>query len=549
MRLDDVGEAAARRVEDRAEVLQRDARPAPRAALDERRRSRVEPDLARAEHEVRRRRSPGCTGPMAAGRAAWSRSPGGSWLRSSSVAGRGDGSWSRRRTAPPSRAPAASRRRWPRGRVGRGGRGLGQRRIERPEGRPGARTGRRAGRGAARAPAERHELGHDRGRGGQRGRWRRRGRRPGRARSTARAGPAAARRRGAPTRIRTAPSPRAAAPASNAANTLRRRDAHGRRDEQQARRSPPREPRQRRHALAASLDERRAAREEERHVRAEARGREPRRARRSRSAPHASSAASMAAAASDEPPPRPGRDRDALLEPGRERAAPAPGRRPAATDGGPGGRDRAQARGCRRAGPGSKPVDVERCPRGRPARREAQPVGQGERDHHRVQVVEAVGAPAEDRERQVELRRREPDDRRRGGAEPGPRVGGPPRGPCRAARAPRAARATPPPRASAAGGRGRCRPSASAPRRRASRVDRQLPARARCGASCGARGTPAWTSRHSSSSVVGVEAVVGGRTARRRSPPSRPSARARTPRGGTWNAIRTRAWYWTNTDR
>ena len=37
--------------------------------------------------------------------------------------------------------------------------------------------------------------------------------------------------------------------------------------------------------------------------------------------------------------------------------------------------------------------------------------------------------------------------------------------------------------------------------RHAARLDRELSARARCGSSCAARGTPAWTSRHNSSSV------------------------------------------------
>ena len=53
------------------------------------------------------------------------------------------------------------------------------------------------------------------------------------------------------------------------------------------------------------------------------------------------------------------------------------------------------------------------------ARGEAQPIGEAERDHHRVELVEAVRAAADHGERQVQLRRREPDapaSRRRDGS-------------------------------------------------------------------------------------------------------------------------------------
>ena len=47
--------------------------------------------------------------------------------------------------------------------------------------------------------------------------------------------------------------------------------------------------------------------------------------------------------------------------------------------------------------------------------RQAQPIGEAERDHDRVERVVAVGPPADDREGQVELGRGEPDDRRERG--------------------------------------------------------------------------------------------------------------------------------------
>ena len=92
-------------------------------------------------------------------------------------------------------------------------------------------------------------------------------------------------------------------------------------------------------------------------------------------------------------------------------------------------------------------------------RRQAEPVREGERHEHRVEVVEPVGPAADDREGQVELGRRDPDDRRQRRwpvtAGRGPGRGGP----RRSGRSPRAGPATPPPRGSAAAGQDRCRPS------------------------------------------------------------------------------------------
>ena len=171
------------------------------------------------------------------------------------------------------------------------------------------------------------------------------------------------------------------------------------------------DPRQRRHALATALDERRPAGEEERHVGAEAP--RPSRAarRRSSSAPHASSArvdGRRRVAASR--PPSPAATRDPLLERGRRAAAAAPTPAHPAPTARARRRERAQDEVVGER-PGVEPRDVERIAHRRAARRDAQPVGQAERDHHRVQLVEAVRPAADDRERQVELRRRQPDDR------------------------------------------------------------------------------------------------------------------------------------------
>ena len=43
--------------------------------------------------------------------------------------------------------------------------------------------------------------------------------------------------------------------------------------------------------------------------------------------------------------------------------------------------------------------------------REAEPVGEGERDHHRVEIMEAITAAPQHGQRQVQFRRRETDQR------------------------------------------------------------------------------------------------------------------------------------------
>ena len=218
------------------------------------------------------------------------------------------------------------------------------------------------------------------------------------------------------------------APASQARKTAGGRDAEGGRHQEQAGRAVPvvrppsrspaaAEPGERRHALATALDERRAAGQEERHVRAELRREPLRGSRRPASTPHASSAASTAAAASDEPPASPAAtgirfSRRAARAGGGSVAPAAPGGRRAGPRRSPAGR------GCRRPGPGRSP-STWRVSRGaRRQDRHREPVREVERDHDAVQVVIAVRAHAEHRQREVDLGRREAHDgaRRRVGS-------------------------------------------------------------------------------------------------------------------------------------
>ena len=220
--------------------------------------------------------------------------------------------------------------------------------------------------------------------------------------------------------------------------------------------------------------------QEERHVRAEPSARARRVARRRARRPTPRWRRSRAAAPSDDPPPRPAADRDALLEPGRQRRGRSGTAGPAAADDPPGRRDARAGRGCPAGSARDRARRRAGCPPRAGGRRQAEPVGERERHEHRVEVVVAVGRrPTTARvrlslagaRRTTGVRRRRIRARGVAGHRVAARAGR--AGPGRAARAPRAGPATPPPRASAAAGRGRCRPR---PGRRSTRpaVDRQL---------------------------------------------------------------------------
>ena len=266
--------------------------------------------------------------------------------------------------------------------------GLRQRRIERPEGRARSRTGRPAAEQARQRPPERHEARARRVRRRQQVVRRRPGRRPARRGRCARRPVAELLRRGARSVIRdravaAGPAPSRRTP--RRPSGVRTRDR--RRHEQDAR-GWPWTPRQRRHALAATLDERRAAGQEERHVGADGRGggRVVGRRRRARR-PRPRARRRWPRPRRDDPPPRPAatgiRFSSRAARAGVVGAAAA---RPTAR--------RAAAIAAQDEvvgeGPASRPVDVEAVVGAAPARREAQPVGERERDEHRVQVVEAV---------------------------------------------------------------------------------------------------------------------------------------------------------------
>ena len=285
-------------------------------------------------------------------------------------------------------------------------------------------------------------------------------------------------------------------------------------DEQDPGRLAPDRPGQRRHPLAATLDERHVAGQEERDVRAQPGG-DPQALVGERTAsppaPHASSAPSSAAAASLLPPARPA----AIgIRFSRRAARAGVGRAPPTAVRRGGDRPQDEVAGCR---PERRPVEVVAgdvegvLGSGRRGEREA--IGQAERGHDRMEGVEAVRPPADDREGQVELGRGEADDRRRGRSadrsrapaldcSPAARRGCAGRArPSRSARAPRAGAATPPRRASGAAGPDRSRPSASAAAIRAGGTG-----------SCRVRTlwsilrrsrNAAWTSRQSASSSAG----------------------------------------------
>ena len=230
------------------------------------------------------------------------------------------------------------------------------------------------------------------------------------------------------------------------------------------------------------------------------------------------------------------------------RAAAAARAAPLGTGGTSRGGDRRAGRGCRRPGPGRCPStwSVSSPPGGSDREREA--IRQVQRDHHAVQVVEAVGPATEDRQRQVDLGRREPDDRRRGAG----------RGSAVTTRGSASAgfrdvaeglgeRDPLPDRDASAGvGRGRSR-SPRAPRRRAP-ARSAAGASARCGASSAVPGSPPG---RRATAVPRPRRRAGRRpgTARARAPRSRPWARARRRSRGTRKATRAFAWYWQNTDR
>ena len=493
-RLHDVVEAEPGRVEDRLEVAQR----ALGLGLDavgelagRRDRARAGPSRTRDP----RSGSPGCTGPSAAGApSVWI-----AWrvIDRSSRAVR----WSqdrrrrdeRRRRRPGrherrSRSPARTR--------GRGDVRVVERRIERPQGRARARQPDRAAEEPGQRPAERHEARRRPPPRPAGGRWPRPARRPARG-AAGRVSPEPnslakcsdvrrTRRPGSPIAPPAQAAKTAAVWAATAGVTSR---TPGVRSAGRERGRPwsgvTRSPRPSTSAGAAG--------EEERHVAADRR----RPARPARSSPSAVGRAprleravdrggGVAAAAGEARG-----DGDPLVEADRERRgassrARATARR--ASRRSPGGR------GCRRAGPGRSPRrGACRRPRRR-IDREAQPVGQAERHHDRVQGVVAVGAATDDRERQVQLGRREPDDRGEAPRRVGRREVD--RAPCAAGRAdpdrsrrtPRAAPATPPPPRSGAGGPGRCRRPRA--RRRPGPAPRGAAASGRCGASSGAPGTP-----------------------------------------------------------
>ena len=154
----------------------------------------------------------------------------------------------------------------------------------------------------------------------------------------------------------------------------------------------------------------RAAGEEERHVRAGRGGGRAAVLGAERPAPHASSAPSIAAAASLLPPARPGGHGDALLQPRRERerlraAADDAARLGDATEHG------AEAGGVQR-GPAVRPPTTWRLSSAPAARARLSRSASAQRHHHRVEGVEAVAPGPEHGEGEVQLGRRQADDRR-----------------------------------------------------------------------------------------------------------------------------------------
>ena len=156
---------------------------------------------------------------------------------------------------------------------GLGGRGrLGERRIERPGRRTGAGLADRAAEEAREPAPEREQRRDDGSPWRRRGRWRPPGRPPARRAGPSVRPPPSSAARCADVMPDRRPGRRERAPPSKAAKTVGRWHGDGRRDEEHARRRRRRIRASGVHRLAAPLDEGRAAREEERHVGAEAAG-------------------------------------------------------------------------------------------------------------------------------------------------------------------------------------------------------------------------------------------------------------------------------------
>ena len=493
-------------VEDRRQVAQRALGLRPRRRPRRGRRSPGRGRAGRCRTAGRRWRWPGCTGRWRPGRRSW-RWPGGSWLPPGLLGGVAGapgrrrswtGSGSPRRTARAGPGRAGRRRPGPRGRRRRP-RPPRHAKDRAPSGSGRSRDADRAAEEPQQRPLERHEAGLHDGGGRARGRWPRPARTPGRGGRPRGSVP----RRSSSARCceaRRAAPPAARAPASQARNAAgvempqdgvtssrpgRSCAGPASRSQGSGERRSPRPstsagPPARKNGTSepsSAASRWRALGDPASRPRPRARRRRPRRRPTSRR----------------RGPRRPGcASRGGRRAAGAARGVPTP----AARRDGP--RRWPAGRGCPRAAPGRTPSTWRVSVAARRRDRDREAVREVDRDHDAVEVVEPVGAGAEDRERQVDLGRREPDDgleaARRdrciatlsvglgdvaeglGEGEPLPHRDG--LGPAVARRC--RTRRGRPPRAragAAAGGRGRC------------------------GASCGARGSPAWTRRHRCSSA------------------------------------------------
>ena len=172
---------------------------------------------------------------------------------------------------------------------------------------------------------------------------------------------------------------------------------------------------------------------------------------------------------------------------------------------------------------GVEPVPVEQIPRGGRRDRDRQPIRERQRNHHRVQLVEPVVPAADDRERQIELRRSQPDHR----CQAPERVLGHGRG-CGSGPSASSNRIHSP-TARVCGRRSDVMATSSSARSMRSVRPPSAVAAARSAASSAARGSPpgrAATGRLPSRARGGP----ARRTAPARSPPTRPAAPARRPR-------------------
>ena len=438
---------------------------------------RVERDLARRRTRSRRRRSPGCT-------ARWRRAP--RWSRRRwrlmaallLVAGDRDGRGDDHGGPAPSGGIDSAVARCGRDDVG-GCRGLGQRRIERPERRP--RAG-QADRPAER-PAQRRRNGTSPGTTSDApaaGRWPRRARRPGR-RGRPPSGPSRSSSARCSSDIRTAPSPCAAHAVERGEDVGRRTATAGvtsrtpgrpwsagsgvtcsPRPSTSAGRRPRKngtsEPR-----LAATRV--RGAARPARHPTPRARRRARRRRRTSRRQPAATGCACRGGRRARAPAGPPG---------------PPP---PTAARAAASARSTRLSPAARRRDPSTWSVSADRAT----GRREAEPVGEGEGHEHRVQRRGSRPPAADDGQGQVDLGRGEADDR---GEAPervaltGPSVGRADRGPIGPSASRSASHSS---TASVWGRRSGAMPAAPGPPSRAP-ADAAAGATARCGSSCAAPG-------------------------------------------------------------